>query len=171
MPPRRRIEADDLTGRTGRIWRAYVSGATQEAIAREHGITQGRVSRILSEIRDSIPDADRAHLVQREADFLDQMRRVVLDLVDRPPIPAYSNGKPILMEDGTVAEDHSGRIAAWDRALKAHERLSKLLGLEAAAKTDVTMSVDVDNAVVERIKAERAARLAAAEAARQAADG
>lgn len=131
---------DRLVGRTGEVWKAYVSGATQEAIANEHGISQQRVSQILATVRDSIPEADRAHLVQREVEFLDQMRRMVLDLTDKAPIPAYSNGKPILMEDGvTVAEDHSGRLAAWDRAIKAHERLSRLLGLDAPAKADVNL--------------------------------
>lgn len=135
-----RSDQDRLAGRDGVIWKAYVSGATQEAIANEHGISRERVSQILTRIRESIPEDERAHLVRREADFLDQMRRVVLDLVDASPIPAYSNGKPILMEDGvTVAEDHSGRLAAWDRAVKAHERLSKLLGLDAPAKADVSL--------------------------------
>lgn len=139
MPPRRRIETDDLTGRTGRIWRAYVAGATQEAIAAEHGIGQQRVSQILAEIRDTIPDTERKHLVQRETEFLEQLRSEALDLWHRPPIPAYSNGKLILMEDGTAAEDHSGRLAALDRAVKLHERLAKLLGLDAPAKADVSL--------------------------------
>lgn len=139
MPPRRRIEADDLTGRTGAIWQAYIRGATQEAIAAEHGISQQRVSQILAAVRESIPELDRAHLVQREAEFIDHLRTLALDLVDRPPIPAYSNGKMIRMEDGTAAEDHSGRLAALDRAVKLHERLSKLHGLDAPAKADVSL--------------------------------
>jgi hypothetical protein len=139
MPPRRRIEADDLTGRTGRIWTAYVRGATQETIAADHDITQQRVSQIIAEVRDTIPEADRAHLVQRETEFLDQLRAEVLDLWRRPPIPAYSHGKPILMPDGTIAEDHSGRLAAWDRAIKAHEHLAKLLGLLAPTKADISL--------------------------------
>jgi hypothetical protein len=140
MPPRkRRVENDDLTGRTGDIWRAYLSGETQEQIAKQHGIGQQRVSQILSAIRESIPETDRAHLVQRESEFLDQLRVEALRLVARDPIPAYSNGKPILMPDGTTAEDHSGRLAALDRAVRLHERLSKLLGLDAPAKADVSL--------------------------------
>jgi hypothetical protein len=134
-----RSDVDRLATRNGEIWRAYVSGATQETIAAEHGITRERVSQILKEIRDSIPEEERAHLVQRETEFLDQMRRTVLDLVERPPIPAYSHGKPILMPDGTIAEDHSGRLAAWDRAIKAHEHLVKLLGLLAPTKADISL--------------------------------
>lgn len=165
MPPRRRQpESPRLAGRNGAIWKAYVSGATQEAIAAEHGLSQERVSQIVREIRSSIPPEDRAHLVQRETEFLDQMRRLALDLVERPPIPAYINGKPILMEDGvTVAEDHTARLAAWDRAIKAHERLSKLLGLDAAAKVDTTVHTDPgDIELVRRIEAWRAAQEAGA---------
>lgn len=154
-----RSDGDRLAGRNGLIWRAYVQGATQEAIAAEHGLTQSMVSRILTEIRASIPEEDRADLIRRETEFLDRMRCLALDLVDRPPIPAYSNGRPIQMEDGTIAEDHSGRLAAWDRALKAHERLSKLLGLDAAAKVDATVrTAPEDIELVQRIRAWKAAR-------------
>lgn len=141
MPPTsRRVEHDDLTGRTGEIWRAYLSGQTQEQIAKQHGIGQQRVSQIIAAVRASMPELDRQHLVQREAEFLDRLRTEVLDLWDRPPIPAYSNGKMILMPDGeTVAEDHSGRLAALDRAVRLHERLTKMLGLDAPAKADVSL--------------------------------
>lgn len=159
MPPRRRIERDDLTGRTGQIWAAYVNGETQEAIGKRHGITQQRVSAILAEVRSTIPEEDRAHLVQREAEMLDRLRTAALDLVDRPPIPAYSNGKPILGFDGvTVAEDHSGRLAALDRAVRLHERLSKLLGLDAAAKVEAAVTTPGDLEVVQRIRDWRASR-------------
>lgn len=135
----KRHDDDRLADRNGAIWRAYVSGATQEAIAAEHGISRERISQILTKIRDTIPDEDRTHLIRREADFLDQMRRAALDLFDKRPIPAYSNGRPIEMPDGTIAEDHSGRLAAFDRAVKVHERLTKLLGLDAPAKADVSL--------------------------------
>jgi hypothetical protein len=164
MAPTQSPEDSRLAGRNGAIWRAHISGATQEAIAAEHGIHQTRVSQIIREIRETLPPEERSHLVTRETEFLDHLRRIALDLVDRPPIPAYSNGKPILMPpdpDGTqaVAEDHSGRLAAWDRALRAHERLSKLLGLDAAAKVDATVHTDPgDIELVQRIEAWKAAQ-------------
>ena len=41
-----RSDQDRLAGRDGVIWKAYVSGATQEAIANEHGISRERVRQI-----------------------------------------------------------------------------------------------------------------------------
>lgn len=128
-----------LDDRDHAIWEAYVSGATQIAIAADFQISRQRVSQIIVKVRETLPEADRAHLVQREAALLDRLRREALKLWDMPPIPAHSHGKIILMEDGTPAEDHSGRLAALDRAVKLHERLSKLLGLEAPAKADVSL--------------------------------
>jgi ParB-like chromosome segregation protein Spo0J len=141
MPPRRRAEDPTLTSRNGAIWRAYVEGATQEALADQYDLSRQRIGQILGDIRATIPEPDRSQIVQRELDFLDQLRRTALDLVNRPPIPAYSNGKPILMDDGSTAEDHSGRLSALDRAVKLHERLTRLLGLEAAEKVAITGGV------------------------------
>lgn len=56
MPQR---DGPRLDGRNGDIWRAYVGGATQEAIASEYGVSQQRVSQVLAEVRDSIPDTAR----------------------------------------------------------------------------------------------------------------
>src|SRR5690606_25687118 len=43
-----------LEGRDGAIWRAYLLGNTQEAIATTHGLSQSRVSQILDKIRATI---------------------------------------------------------------------------------------------------------------------
>lgn len=150
---------DRLEGRNGLIWAAHVRGATQEAIAQEHGLSQARVSQIITQVRDSVPPAERAAVVLRELDFVDQMRRAALDVFDLPPKPAYSNGRMMVDENGLPIPDHSARLAAFDRAMKAHERLSKLLGLDAAAKSEVSVTVDPDDIeVVRRIKAWKAAQ-------------
>ena len=52
-------ETERLDGRDGAIWSAYVGGATQEAIAAEHGITQQRVSQVLAEVRVGLSEAER----------------------------------------------------------------------------------------------------------------
>lgn len=142
-----------LDGRTGAIWTAHTSGATQEAIAATHGISQQRVSQILADVRAQIPEEDRADLVRREVDLLDRLRREVLELWDAPPKPAYSNGRMMVDEDGLPIPDHSARLAAVDRAVRLHERLSKLVGLDAAQKTEATVKVDPEDLeVVKRIR-------------------
>lgn len=56
MPMR---EDPRLHGRDGAIWRAYLLGHTQERIAADQGISQQRVSQILTEIRESIPQTSK----------------------------------------------------------------------------------------------------------------
>jgi hypothetical protein len=151
----RRNDDARFAGRDGEIWRAYTRGETQESIGKRFGITQTRVSQIIVQVRASIPEPDRVALILRETEFLDQMRLTALALVDSRPIPAYSNGKPIIMDDGTPAEDHSGRLAAYDRALKAHERYCRLLGLDAPTRSDVAATVAAtgdDIEIVRRIR-------------------
>lgn len=66
-------ETERLEGRDGAIWTAYVGGASQEAIAGEHGISQQRVSQVLAEVRESIGDGarvDAALLAAERADAL-----------------------------------------------------------------------------------------------------
>lgn len=62
-----------LEGRDGQVWRAYILGRTQEAIAAEHGISQQRVSQILSEIRSSIPATDRADAALVDLERIDML--------------------------------------------------------------------------------------------------
>ena len=142
-----------LDGRNGDIWRGHCSGKTNEALAAEYGISNQRVSQILAKIRQDMPAEDRADLVRREVDLLDRLRREVLELWDAPPKPAYSNGRMMVDEDGLPIPDHSARLAAVDRAVRLHERLSKLVGLDAAQKTEATVKVDPEDLeVVKRIR-------------------
>lgn len=66
-------EPERLDGRDGEIWTAYVAGATQEAIAARHRISQQRVSQIIAEVRSSIGDTarmDAALLAQERVNAL-----------------------------------------------------------------------------------------------------
>lgn len=56
MPMR---EDPRLHGRDGEIWRAYLHGHTQERIAADQGISQQRVSQIITEIREAIPQTSK----------------------------------------------------------------------------------------------------------------
>lgn len=131
------------------IWQRYTDGQTQEEIAAHHGLTQQAVSHILARMRDDIPVEERRARQRRQLAELDHMRQEALDLADRDPIPAYSNGKPILLDDGvSIAEDHSGRVRAMDLVVKLQEREAKALGTDAATR----ISVEAEQAG-ERIKA------------------
>lgn len=129
-----------LEGRDGRIWRAYLLGTTQEAIASQENISQARVSQIIRETRASIPEVD---LGEARRDHLDTMRtlaEVAAKIMEAPLPPAYSNGRPIVDSDGTVVRDAGPRMAALDRLVKIQERMAKVLGLDAPVKADVTVT-------------------------------
>lgn len=131
------------------IWQRYTDGQTQDEIAAHYGLTQQAVSHILARMRDDIPVEERRARQRRQLAELDHMRREALDLADRDPIPAYSNGKPILLDDGvSIAEDHSGRVRAMDLVVKLQEREAKALGTDAATR----ISVEAEQ-TGERIKA------------------
>lgn len=130
------------------IWQRYTNGQTQDEIANHYGIDQATVSRVLARMRDDVPIEERRARQRRQLADLDHMRKQALELADAAPIPAYSQGRPILMADGTQAEDHTGRVRAMDLVLKLQEREAKGLGLDAATR----ISVEAEQAG-DRIKA------------------
>lgn len=139
---------DRLEGRNGDVWRAHVSGATQEAIAAKLGVSQATVSRIIAQVRDTIPAPVKEHLVTREMDFLDGLRAEMMELAAKPPPPAFSQrGIPLVDPDtGQIVRDASTQLAAIDRAVKLHERMSKILGLEAPSRAEVAVTAQAQQA-------------------------
>lgn len=119
-------ETERLDGRDGKIWCAYVSGVSQEAIAAEHGISQQRVSQVLAEVRDSIGDVarmDAALLAQERADAL---------LAAVWPAARAGDTKAVLA------------------ALRVLERQARAMGTDAAEPIAVTLGrrLDVEGDVV-----------------------
>jgi hypothetical protein len=135
-----------LEGRNGSIYRAWVLGTTQEALAQEHGLHQTRVAQIIAEVRASIPEEDVAERRAKYLDSLDVLSQEMASIMDAEPTQAYSNGRPMFAADGTPILDYSVRMAAADRILKIGERASKVLGLDAAVKVDATVSEQADRA-------------------------
>jgi hypothetical protein len=150
---------DRLAGRNGAIYQAYILGTTQEELAARHGIDQTRVSQIIAEVRASIPEEDLAAARTDHLDVLRRLTAVAAEIMEEPLPPAYSNGKPVLDEDGRMVRDASSRLAALDRIVKATERMAKVLGLDAPVKADVTVSEQADR-VAEAAAAEALARMA-----------
>lgn len=75
------------------------------------------------------------------------LQKTAVDIMEMPLPPAYSNGRPMLDDDGTMVRDVSARLAALDRVAKQQERLAKVLGLDAAVKAEVT--IDASRATAE----------------------
>jgi Mor family transcriptional regulator len=117
------------------IWLAYSDGQTQEQIATRYDLDQSTISRIIARMRDDIPIEERRARQRRQLADLDHLRQAALALADADPIPAYSNGRPIILPDGeTIAEDHTSRVRAMDLVVKLQEREAKALGTDAATK-------------------------------------
>lgn len=117
MPQR---DGPRLEGRAGVIWAAYVGGATQEAIAAEHGVSQQRVSQVLAEVRESIgegPRMDAALLAQERADAL------------------LAAVWPAAM---------AGDAKAVGAALRVLERLAKAMGTDAVEPVKVSLERRLD---------------------------
>lgn len=110
-------KTERLEGRTGQVWQLYIDGHTQQAIAERFGISQSHVSKILAEVRASIPQQTRDEIVRERVEQLAKFRMVLAE--------AANDGDP----------------QAIQMALKVQEREAKLLGLDSAVKQEVDATV------------------------------
>lgn len=133
-------ELDRLEHRNGVIWRDYCAGRTQESLAAEHSISQARVSQIIRQVRDSIPEETREEEVQRSLEMLRELRAGALEVwhMRAAPVTAGKDGFVLLdPEDQAVVRDHTGRLRALETALKVDQMIANRLGLDAAQKLDM----------------------------------
>lgn len=105
-----------LDGRNGEIWRQYLMGRTQEAIADEYGIGQQRVSEVLAAVRESIGTADLADVARVDLERLDLMLSGVMPSATRGDTKAIGAAKGLL------------------------ERRAKMLGLDATEPLTVLLT-------------------------------
>lgn len=139
------IPLPDMPGPSDRereIWSMKCRGMRGEDIAARMGISQQRVSQIVTRMRARYPLADRAVKRQELSERLDELRVVAAEIVHRPLPPATSNGVVIIdPRDGSVVEDVSGRLTAVTVETKLMERQSKLLGLDAPAQMETAQQI------------------------------
>lgn len=115
-----------LHGRDGAIWRSYLLGRTQEAIAAEHNISQQRVSQILAEVRASIPEDARTDAALVDLERLD------------------------LLLGGVLPAAVAGDVQATRAALAVLERRAKMLrlDLEEPLKVALERRLDAEGTVI-----------------------
>jgi hypothetical protein len=134
-----------LEGRDGDIWRRYTLYSwTQEKIAAHYGISRERVSDILQRVRASLPETDRAELINASMELIHEVKARALEIADMAGAPVAVGKDGIVLLDPNTGEpvrDYSGRLRALDMALKADDVLAKRLGLDAAQKTESTATV------------------------------
>ena len=131
MPRQGRLE-----GRNGQIWRDYCAGKTQDALAEEHGLSQAQVSRIIADVRATIPVTDLEQARQETLDVLAELQELAVDTARQAPAQAYSNGRPMTDDEGRPILDYGGRLHAIRTATQVTERRAKILGLDAPAKVE-----------------------------------
>jgi len=130
-----------LDGRNGSVWHAYVfMGRTQEDIADQFGISQQRVGQIVKQVQAEMPAEALDDVKRHHLESLRMVHGMLADIAVAELPPAYSNGRPIVDEDGVIVRDAGPRMAALDRIIKVEDRLAKLLGLDAPVKADVTVN-------------------------------
>jgi hypothetical protein len=136
------------------MWDLYVRGMSQARIGDQYGITQQAVSERLRRYRASIPEED---LVQRRRAHLDGALAATAELWalahrEGAPVAVGKDGVP--MRDpvsGEWVRDYSARVNALKELRAWQERESKLLGLDAATKLDVSATVVQTSAVDQEI--------------------
>jgi DNA-binding transcriptional regulator YdaS (Cro superfamily) len=143
------------------IWDRYSRIGSQAAVAREFGVHQTAISQAVARHRATIPAEVREEKIRDELALHEHLRDEVLKVFYARPAPmvAGKDGRPVHDPvDGTVIEDHAGRIAALRAAREISQHLARLGGYEAPTRIDVTAT-------------EEAAALAQAEVARRYVEG
>lgn len=111
----------EKTPRNDGIFKAWVAGRSVKSLAEEHGISMPSVHVILKRYRKTTPEQERAELVAREIEMLDELRQLGMG----------------------IARDSSddGRLAGGKFAIDAGKELRRMLGLDAAIKAQVETTV------------------------------
>lgn len=83
---------------------------------------------------------------------LDELTRVVIEVLERRHLVISASGKVVEHGDTTIVDD-GPVLAAVDRLLKIMERRAKINGLDAPQRTEV-LSLDVIDSEIARLTAE-----------------
>lgn len=144
----------ETAARDAEAARLRTRGLTYRQIADELGMAgpgkaHEAVRRVLAETTQEA--ANDLRMVELER--LDQMYQAALKVLETEHY-AVSHGRIIYRDDdGKPLADDGPVLAAIDRLLKIQERRAKLLGLDAPAKTNVTVS-DAITSEIEQLAAQ-----------------
>jgi hypothetical protein len=133
-----------LEGRNGEIYRKYtVYRWTQAKIAEHYGIAQSRVHQIIKAVQATIPKHDLAEMRQQSLELYAELTARALEIADLVPAPVFvgKDGAIAYDEDGNVVRDYSGKLRAMETAARFDQETRKLMGLDAASKSEVMSQV------------------------------
>jgi hypothetical protein len=129
--------------RDRRIWQDWCAGKQQDDIAAEHGITQPRVAQIVKRFRTVALGSEEAETYRQAfVSQLDRLRLMMTEIITLDAPPAYSNqGVMLLDERGRPVRDYTGKMNAARTIVAIIAQQAKILGVEAPARIDVSMTV------------------------------
>lgn len=109
-----------LDGRDGLVWRDYLAGRTQAAIAEDFNLSQQRVSQIIGEVRATVGDRDRSAMAMMDMERLTWLMNAQMSAALK------------------------GDVGASRVVLAALARRAKMLGLDASEPLRVTLDHNLD---------------------------
>jgi DNA-binding CsgD family transcriptional regulator len=134
-----------LEGRNGEVWRlSVIRGKTNAWIAEHFGISEARVSQIVSDVRASVPVVDKQAMLEESLELIRYVKDQAIAIAELAGAPvAVGKDGTVLIDPATGIEvrDYSGRIRALETALKADDVMAKRFGLDAATKVESSATV------------------------------
>ncbi len=130
--------------RNAEIYKKYIIGCSQRSLAEEYGLAQQRIAQIIAAQREKNDPQERADQAQRSFEFLNDLRQQAYEIAQLVPAPVAVGKDGNVLYDpvsGQVVRDYSGRLNAAETAAKMDDRLRRLLGTDAPARSQVESTV------------------------------
>jgi transcriptional regulator with XRE-family HTH domain len=109
---RRTRRVHDSPERTAEIWRMWSFGYSQEEIAKEFGLTQGRISQIICELREAMPRQSAEEAVEEALQAYREMIRTAFKALQ----PKIEKGDADAIREMRALQMHSLRMMGFDPA-------------------------------------------------------
>lgn len=107
---RRKRRYTDSPVRTAEIWRMWSFGYSQDEIADHFGLTQGRISQIISGLRDAMPRQSAEEAVEEALAAYREMIRVAFKSLQ----PGVEAGSPEHIREMRALQRHSLMMLGYD---------------------------------------------------------
>lgn len=139
--------SDRLAERNGHIWRLHVAGLSQRKIAERMGLSQMQISRVIEKVSRALPPIDREAIAREQVERIKELHSEMAELYqqarENPPPRVSASGRiTVDPATGQPIPDLSVALDAWDRQVKAMERLAKALGLDSPVKLESRQEVE-----------------------------
>lgn len=141
--PKADLTPSQRRARDYEIWKEVAAGVSRELLAERYSMSVANIHRIVANQRSRIQGPQAVELREDLAAELNAIRDLVAEVLVAEPAPVTTDkGEYIYMpgEDGEkdttrVVRDYKARLDAAKAMVRVHERLSRLLGLDAPTQT------------------------------------